>query len=150
MQNWDTYGKSIHNYYLYNNPASGKMVWIPWDNNEALQHGKMGGAPSLSFDEINEEWPLIRYIIDDNEWNNAYKQYVSEFSTKFFDTDKMILTYNEYEKLLKDYVVGEQGEKKGYTFLHNNNDFVESIIFLKQHVQERKLAVQDFLDTNNM
>ena len=39
VQNWDTYGKMAHNYYLYNNPASGKLTWIPWDNNEALKDG---------------------------------------------------------------------------------------------------------------
>ena len=39
VQNWDTYGNMTHNYYLYNNPASGKLIWIPWDNNEAMKDG---------------------------------------------------------------------------------------------------------------
>lgn len=42
MQNWDTYGIMTHNYYLYNNPENSLLTWIPWDNNEALQDGKMG------------------------------------------------------------------------------------------------------------
>lgn len=58
MQNWDTYGRMTHNYYLYNNPESGKLEWIPWDNNEALQDGKMGGALSLSLSEVGVNWPL--------------------------------------------------------------------------------------------
>ena len=44
IQNWDTYGRMTHNYYLYNNPQNNQLTWIPWDNNEALQTGKQGGA----------------------------------------------------------------------------------------------------------
>jgi len=43
IQNWDTYGKMTHNYYLYNDPADGLIKWIVWDNNEAFQLGKQGG-----------------------------------------------------------------------------------------------------------
>jgi spore coat protein CotH len=42
MQNWDTYGSMSHNYYLYNDPTSGQLVWIPWDNNQSL--GSSGGG----------------------------------------------------------------------------------------------------------
>ena len=38
-----------HNYFLYNDPDTGKLNWIPWDNNEALLNGKQGGASSLDF-----------------------------------------------------------------------------------------------------
>ena len=43
MQNWDTYGSMSHNYYLYHDPASDQLVWIPWDNNQSLGTGG-GGA----------------------------------------------------------------------------------------------------------
>lgn len=39
IQNWDTYGTMAHNYYLYNDPTTGLLTWIPWDNNEALTGG---------------------------------------------------------------------------------------------------------------
>jgi spore coat protein H len=47
MQNWDTYGRMTHNYYLYNHPTNG-MSWIPWDNNEAFEEGKQGGRCLLN------------------------------------------------------------------------------------------------------
>lgn len=44
-QNWDTYGQMSHNYYLYTDPTTGLITWIPWDNNMALsEHGGMGGG----------------------------------------------------------------------------------------------------------
>ena len=36
--NWDSYGNMTHNYYLYGDPAlDGRLVWIPWDFNEAMR-----------------------------------------------------------------------------------------------------------------
>ena len=42
LEHWDTYGAMTHNYYLYNNPATGKLTWISWDHNFVL--GAMGGG----------------------------------------------------------------------------------------------------------
>jgi spore coat protein CotH len=149
MQNWDSYGKTFHNYYLYNNPSTNKLVWIPWDNNEAFQRGKMGGAPSLSLNEVGENWPLIRYILDDKDWNNEYKLNVAEFSEKYFNPERMNKTYSNYQQLLAKNVIGEKGEKPKYTFLETETDFTEAIGFLKQHVNDRNTAVQEFLDIRN-
>ena len=52
IQNWDTYGRMTQNYYLYNDPDTGQLTWIPWDNNEALQEGKMGGSLALDFSDL--------------------------------------------------------------------------------------------------
>ena len=57
MQNWDTYGRMPHNYYLYNDPDSMRFVWIPWDNNEALQTGKQGGAINIDLSGVSDQWP---------------------------------------------------------------------------------------------
>ena len=42
IQNWDTYGKMTHNYYLYHDPKDDRIKWIVWDHNEAFQNGKNG------------------------------------------------------------------------------------------------------------
>lgn len=36
LNNWDSYLDNQRNWYLYHEPASGKMQWIPWDYNLAL------------------------------------------------------------------------------------------------------------------
>lgn len=53
IQNWDTYGRMTHNYFLYNNPDNNLLTWIPWDNNEALQLGKRGGSHALNFSGLS-------------------------------------------------------------------------------------------------
>lgn len=45
MQNWDAYGGMAHNYYLYNDPATGRLTWIAWDHDRILS----GGGPGVAF-----------------------------------------------------------------------------------------------------
>ena len=76
IQNWDTYGRMEHNYYLYNNPDNNLLTWIPWDHNEALQTGKRGGSLPLDFSGMNDsEWPLIGYLYADEVYKAKYDDY---------------------------------------------------------------------------
>ena len=143
MQNWDTYGLMTHNYYLYNNPANSRLTWIPWDNNEALQTGKMGGALSLSLNEVGSNWPLIHYLTDEDEYRLIYDEFLQEFTEGVFSPDRMIALYNQYHELLKEHAYAESSP---YTFIYNNSNFDSAIETLKQHVQSRATAIQNYLD----
>ena len=142
MQNWDTYGVMTHNYYLYNNPENGLLTWIPWDNNEAFQEGKQGGALSLSLGEVGSNWPLIRYLMNVDEYKQVYEDYLLEFSEEVFTPDKMIDLYSQYQELLQDYAYAESSP---YTFIRYDAAFDAAIQTLKEHVQARANAVQSYL-----
>lgn len=143
MQNWDTYGKMTHNYYLYNNPDNNLLTWIPWDNNEALQNGKMGNALSLSLSEVGNDWPLIRYLMDVDEYEQIYKDYTLQFINEVFIPSDMITTYEGYYQLLKEYAYAEES---GYTFINNDSDFDQAVEALKTHVQSRNNAVLSYVN----
>jgi len=143
MQNWDTYGVMTHNYYLYNDPAINQLTWIPWDNNEALQEGKQGGAVSLSLQEVGANWPLIRYLIDDAGYNEKYETYMLQFIQETFIPGDMVALYNSYSTLLQQYAYAEE---PGYTFLNNDAQFDQAVQELKTHVEQRNSAVQAFLN----
>ena len=145
MQNWDTYGRMTHNYYLYNNPESGKLEWIPWDNNEAFQDGKMGGALSISLSEVGNNWPIIRYIMNDKTWETEYKQNLSGFVNGFFNPGRVNIKYENYRKLIREFAVGNSGEQSVYTFLNNDADFDAAVDFLKLHVEKRDAAVLQYI-----
>ena len=84
MQNWDTYGVMSHNFFLYNNPTTGTFEWIPWDNNEALtDHDKVLSLNMSSVDE--DEWPLISYILDQDDYQTTYEEYIEEFAKAYFN-----------------------------------------------------------------
>ncbi len=142
IQNWDTYGVMTHNYYLYNNPSNGLLTWIPWDNNEAFQEGKLGGALSLSLGEVGSNWPLIRYLMDVDEYQQIYKDYLLEFTEGIFAPEKMTTLYSQYQALLQEYAYAESSP---YTFIRSDAAFDAAIDELKNHVQTRASAVQSYL-----
>jgi spore coat protein H len=135
MQNWDTYGKMTHNYYLYNDPTTTKLVWIPWDNNEALQEGKMGGSIAINLSGVTSGWPMISFIASDQTYFALYKQYAKEFASIFFEPSRMYAKYDYYNSLIRGSAIKEES---GYTFLNNGaSDFSSAITQLKLHVDKR-------------
>lgn len=146
IQNWDTYGKMTHNYYLYNDPAGPGLSWIPWDNNEALQYGKMGGALSIGLTELNDRWPLIRFLMDDDTYRENYLSYVAGVIAGPFEPSKMIARYRYLHDLIQPYVTGIDGEIDGYSFLNSSADFDSQLDYLIAHVQERTTIAEGILN----
>lgn len=144
IQNWDTYGKMSHNYYLYNDPLTGKLTWIPWDNNESLRPGKEGGALSLALSEVTQGWPLIRYLIDDDSYNDTYKDFAAAFIEDPFSIASFDEIIDRQALLISDYA---QAEVSGFTFLPSPSVFDQAVSDLKQHVRNRNEAVKAYLGT---
>ena len=144
IQNWDTYGRMTHNYFLYNNPDTSKLTWIPWDNNEALQRGNRDGSLALDFSDLdNEEWPLISYLYADNVYKTQYDTYLQETIEGAFNTNTMQAMYATYSALLEPYATSEVD---GYTFLNSTADFQTAVSELNSHVSERTTAVNAYLN----
>ena len=144
IQNWDTYGRMTHNYFLYNNPDTNKLTWIPWDNNEALQTGKRGGSHALNFSGLNaSEWPLIGYLYQDSVYKAKYDGYVQEVIDGAFNETTIQALYDSYASLIEEYATSEVS---GYTFLRNSSEFQSAVSQLKTHVSSRKTAVNNYLD----
>ena len=144
VQNWDTYGRMTHNYFLYNNPDTSKLTWIPWDNNEALQTGKMGGSLPLDFSGLNSaEWPLIGYLYQDSVYKSQYDIYVQDVVDNAFNVSTIQSLYTNYAALIQPYATSEVA---GYSFLENGTDFQNAVNQLNTHVSSRAAAVSDYLD----
>ena len=145
IQNWDTYGGISHNYYLYNDPETGLLTWIPWDNNEALQERVQRGNLSLNMDEVTDDWPLIRYIMDDPVYQGIYVAYVEEVVNGAFNPDEIKVKYQELHDLISSYVVGPNGEIDGYTHLVSESAFEDSVASLIQHAYNRYKAASEYV-----
>lgn len=144
IQNWDTYGLAPHNYYLYGNPENNLLTWIPWDNNLAFQTtGKAGDALSLSMTEVGNNWPIIRYIIDQPEYETTYKAYLQQFIDEVFIPSNIISNYTKYYKLIKEYVYAEE---VSYSFISSDGEFDHAVETLKTHVQTRNNVVNSYLN----
>lgn len=150
IQNWDTYGTMAHNYYLYNDPASGLLTWIPWDNNEALSGGGMGwgmgrgSSDSLDHAGVTATWPLIRYLMDDPVYYAQYVVYVEDTANRVYSPDKMIDTFEKAHALIAPYVTGEAAGEVD-PLLESVDAFEQSLATLIDHVNQRFTAAQAFV-----
>jgi len=144
IQNWDTYGKMPHNYYLYHDPSTDLLTWIPWDNNEALYAGKQGGALSLSLDEATDQWPLIRFLLDDELYHASYVAFVEAIINGAFEPAAMTARYQALHDLIRPYVISET---PGYTFLRSAEEFDASLNQLIEHVNGRYAEASAYVNS---
>lgn len=154
MVNWDSYGVMAHNYYLYNHSRR-HLVWIPWDHNEALR-GNPGvsgvGSPrgagtglSLSMDEVRNDWPLIRFLMDDPVYAAAYRAHLKAFVQDVFTEAALDPLFEAYHTLIAPWVLGPDGERADATFLSSPSAFLASVAELKAHVRARRALVATFV-----
>ena len=157
MVNWDSYGWMTHNCYLYADPSDdGRIVWFPWDLNEALLEppgggpgpGGMAGADSVLLDEIGGSWPGIRNVLDDPVYEAQYRAELEAALVGAFEADALKEKMQRYSDLIAPRVVGDDGEVSPDTNLQSASDFNGSLAGnsgLFDHVDERHEAVQDAL-----
>jgi spore coat protein H len=144
IQDWDTYGRMAHNYYLYADPGKGgQFQWIPWDHSFAFASGM--GAMSLSMAEVTDQWPLIRYLLDDPEYLKVYQGYVAQAAEKEYAPAAAEARFQAAHDLIKPYVVGPEGEIKGYTFLSSDTAFDDALAALIAHTKQRQGDVAAYL-----
>lgn len=153
IQNWDTYGTMAHNYYLYNDPATGLLTWIPWDNNEALTSGGMGGGrrgnnSSLDLTSTADTWPLISYLINDPVYAQLYQTYAEATANGAFEPSKMEATYRALHELIRPYVVGA-GDQASDPQLDSAESFENSLTQLIDQVRQRYTLVQEYLSNRS-
>ncbi len=156
LQNFDTYGILPHNYYLYADEASGQLVWIPWDNNMALlpsipmnasiramrqRAPNFGTALSLDLDINPERWPLIGFLMDDEQYRQRYLELVAEISSEIFTPARMIPIYERNFELLSAYIRPYEGDAVVADLRKATDD-------LLRHVEARASAAAEFLARN--
>jgi spore coat protein H len=154
--NWDSYGTIAHNYYLYNHSTK-KLMWIPWDHNEAMlgspsvtatTQGAQGpGARglSLTMNEVSANWPLIRFLIDDPTYNATYRAKLKAFNEGPFSAAAMNAMFDKYHAMISPFVIGANGEQPGATYLANPTLFTNALPDLKNHVAARKALITSFV-----
>lgn len=148
MENWDTYGRMAHNYYLYNHPVH-KLTWIPWDNNEALSPPGISGL-TIGLETVTHDWPLIRFLMDDPVYAQRYQEHMQQFVTDVFTTSRINTMLDDYYNLISPYIIGPlEAETGKYSQLLNHNAFIQAQITLKQHVAGRIQVATTYLQEND-
>jgi hypothetical protein len=126
LDNWDTYVSIGNNYYLFNNPASGRFEWIPWD----LIWGENAQAPlsGRSGPEILEHAPLYDRVFAVERYRLRYAAYVDLLLRHWFTTAHVTELAQQYHRQIAPYVVQGSGDKAFYgpTAMYPPDAFADS------------------------
>ncbi len=149
IQHWDTYGSMSHNFYLYHDPATGLLTWISWDHNQVLAGGGMGARAgrvvagiragstlSLNRNEVTQQWPLVRFLLDDPVYYDLYIEYLEEMISGAFNPDILSGKCQEMEKLIAPYIAGS-----------DQSAFESAVQELINRIHERYQTTADFLES---
>jgi spore coat protein H len=99
--------------------------------------GGPGGGRNVSLDKANvgDNWPLIRYLLDDRVYYERYINYLEEFNSDLFKPDELATKYQQLAELIAPYAAEEEGQ-----------DTLEAAVqSLIERTYERAEAVADFL-----
>ncbi len=138
IADWDAYGAMSHNYYLYHDPGTDRLVWISWDHNEAL--GASGrGDTSVDKASVGENWPLIRFWLDDPVYQAQYTDYLTTTLADAFVPEALTAKIDALAEMLRPYA-----EEAG-----DGQSFAAAVAQLKSFVAQRAAQVQEYLASKN-
>jgi hypothetical protein len=90
---------------------------------------------SLDKAEIDDNWPLIRFLLDDPLCYERYLDYLAETIAGPFNADQMAELYQEMAELIAPYAAADVGQEA----------FDTAVQQLIEHAYERADEVETFL-----
>lgn len=139
MVNWDTYGVRGHNYYLLSDGL--RLAWVPWDSSEAFRDDTFP-AWSLSLDEVDDAWPLIRYLLDDPVYAAAWRDHVAALLDTPFEADAFATRTAALADLIRPSV---EAEEAPFTQLESVGAWEGGLEEMVAFVRDRDTAVESWL-----
>lgn len=127
--NLDTYPYTGNNFFLYDNPGTGKFEFLPWDMNNSWGHfaggfdfplfGEEGGIGPLEYA------PLFTKVFQVERYRRDYLAYLDLLTRSWFNADQLGDLASRYHALLSPYVRQGDGDRMyfGSTALFTVEDF---------------------------
>ena len=112
LDNWDSYPYTGNNYYLFNNPASGRFEWIPWDL--AWGENPRAGLFPTPGAGLVQRAPLADQVFSVESYRSQYLAYVDLLLRYWFTEQNVSDQVERYHRLIAPYVVQATGDKAFY------------------------------------
>ena len=113
LANLDSYLAMGKNYYIYLDPGSGKLHWIPWDHDLSFGGFFLCGSPeermNLSIDNpvtVNDE--LLKRMLAIPEIKEQYHGLLREFLAKHFQAQPVFRQIDQLAEIIQPAVVEEK------------------------------------------
>ncbi len=110
--NFDQYPDTGNNYYLYNNPGSGKFEWIAWDMGNSWGH--FGGEATHPIFGTEQSMgplqyrPLFTKVFEVEEYRQTYKAYLDLLIRHWFNEEYVGAQARAWQSLIKPHL--DQGD----------------------------------------
>jgi spore coat protein CotH len=107
LSNLDSLLTMGHNFYIYLNPTTNKLVFIPWDLDLSLAGFPMVGTPEQQLDlslahPFAGQNKLIERLLAVKAVNDQYQQVLKQLATTAFSKEKLLADIETIEKATKD------------------------------------------------
>lgn len=140
MENWDSYGTMAHNYYLLD--VDGRLAWIPWDHNLSLMDAMEGTSDPLLAD-VDESWPLIRHVLDDELWGAHYREELAASLEGAWAAEAFEAAAADRRALAEPWALAEED---GYGFVEDEAAWEAGWEELLDHAEARRAEVAAALE----
>ncbi len=141
LANWDSYPYTGNNYYLFNNPETGRFVWIPWDLT-------WGGDPRHPLFELEgpglvSRAPLYDQVFQVEGYRKTYAAYLDLLARHWFNYENLSALAARYHNLIAPYVSQGTGDQMYYgeTAMFPIEAFQESWKRLGDFARERSAFI---------
>ena len=121
----DTYGAAYHNFYLYNDPATGKLTWFSWDHNMTFRED-MQSLFSLDKADVTDAWPLIRFLLDDPVYRQRYVDLLAENFATVLAPDAVLAKIRSHADLLAPVATLDMSQEEYDAAMQALGDFVQA------------------------
>ncbi len=156
ISNWDSYPVRPKNYWLYQNPATNKWTFIPWDLDATFQRSttnlnKMGTDASIfyQFDKYESydlqpqegsERPLVRRMMGFSEFRDAYIREYKRALKSYLDQNHLYTVLDSMQAVVQNSSIS------GYSSYKSATSDVKSFIVEKtQSVGNELIAFSDLI-----
>jgi len=143
--NWDSYPYTGNNFYLFNNPVSGKLEWIPWD----LTWGSDTQMPLFERGEflISPYAPLFENVFKVERYRRQFAAYLDLLMRYAFNYETIHRQAQTYHDMIYPYLHQQSGDKMYYgeTAWFSPEDFESSWQELGMLADQRSQYVQSIL-----
>lgn len=102
---WDNYWYLKNNYYLYNNPLTGRFHFIPYDYDNTFGIDFVGGdwgtRDIYNWGHESEARPLVSRIMAINRYRSVFTYYLRRLIDQQFNTDSLFPRIDQLKQLIQ-------------------------------------------------
>ncbi len=160
--NWDNYWYNKNNYYLYENPATGKFTVVPYDYDNTLGIDFIGrdwtSRDLYNWGKTNEARPLANRLIEVQKFKDWYSYYINEAIEKVFNEDSLFPEIDRLKLMVQSSAEADTFRIKDWPDLNFENydlNFTQQLgghvkHGLKPFITDRKASALNQLQLNNI